>query len=116
MYGLKPIARPAAILIKSTLLMGLLATTSITTAYEADAAGYYCRRGLVRYHGHCMTHSQRERLRLAAQAAAQPNMCPMTLPVTGQVVNVPCAAPAPSTGKTCPLQIPITGQVVQVPC
>lgn len=114
MYSLKLIARPAAILMKSTLLMGLLAATSVTTAYEASAAGG-CPTGMTRYHGRCMTYVHRRHLILAAQKNAA-KTCPVQLPVTGQVVNMPCPAdPAPAT-KTCPFQMPVTGQIVNVPC
>ncbi len=90
----KPIARKAAILMKSTLLLGILATVSVTSAYEA-AAAHGCRAGLVRYHGQCMTYRKRSMLERIASKA-----------------NTPAPAPA----KTCPLTVPITGQVINVPC
>ncbi len=116
MYSLKPIARPAAILMKSTLLMGLLAAASVTTAHDAAAAGG-CPVGQTRYHHRCMSYVHKRMLEMAARNKATPTpMCPMTLPITRQVVNVPCAPPAQSTGKTCPFQVPISGKVVQIPC
>lgn len=90
----KPIARKAAILMKSTLLLGILATVSVTSAYEASAADG-CRSGLVRYHGQCMTYRQRAAHKRIASKADTPapapaKTCPFTVPITGQVINLPC--------------------------
>jgi hypothetical protein len=117
----KSTRRPARMLLKATLLVGLLTTISVSEANDAAARNYGpCRTGYTKVGGVCMTYLQR-RLKMIREAKAnQPppapvNMCTMQMPITGQVVSVPCAAPAPATG-TCPFQMPVTGQIVNLPC
>jgi hypothetical protein len=114
---LKSIARPAAALLKAAVVTGLLATASLTTAHDANAGRrHHCSNGYVSYEGRCVPLGLKMAKIRKKKNAQQTPTCSATMPMTGQVVNMPCSGnSAPFTGKTCPFQTPGGGQV-QVPC